>query len=111
MFTGIFSWVLTLEGRSIRVYPGVSRLPGVSEFTPDTPGLKASTAIFWVRGGIKAPHPFFTPLSCHFVLNFNRPHLLPLYSLWLKFGEICCGDLRELESKSLESASELTSHL
>jgi hypothetical protein len=49
-FTGIFSWVLTLGGWSIQVYPGVSGLPGVSRFTPDTPGLKASTAIFWVRG-------------------------------------------------------------
>jgi hypothetical protein len=34
------SWVLTLAGRSIRVYPGVSGLPGVSGFTPDIPGLK-----------------------------------------------------------------------
>jgi hypothetical protein len=25
------------------------------------------------------------------VLNSNRPHLLRLFSLWLKFGEICCG--------------------
>jgi hypothetical protein len=62
--------------------------------------------------GYKSPfHPFFTPLSCHFDLNFNRPHLLPLYSLWLKFGEICCGDLRGFESKSLGSAIELISHL
>jgi hypothetical protein len=42
--------VLALEGRSIRVYPGDSGLPGVSGFVPDTPGRKASTAIFWVRG-------------------------------------------------------------
>jgi hypothetical protein len=43
-------------------------------------------------GGIKAPStPSFTPLPCHFVLNSNRPHLLPLFSLWLKFGEICSG--------------------
>jgi hypothetical protein len=103
--------VLTLEGRCIRVYPGVSGLPGVSGFTPDTPGLKASTAIFWVRGYKSPFHPFFTPLSCHFDLNFNRPRLLPLYSLWLKFGEICCGDLRGFESKSLESATKLISHL
>jgi hypothetical protein len=25
------------------------------------------------------------------VLNSSKPHLLPLFSLWLKFGEICCG--------------------
>jgi hypothetical protein len=25
------------------------------------------------------------------VLNCSRPHLLPLFSFWLKFGEICCG--------------------
>jgi hypothetical protein len=55
---GIFSWVLTLEVRSIRVYLGVSRLPGVSGFTPDTLGLKASTTIFWVRGYKSPLHPF-----------------------------------------------------
>jgi hypothetical protein len=100
-----------LEGRNIRVHPGVSGLPGVSGFTSDTLGLKASTAIFWVRGYKSPLHPFLYSLSCHFDLNFIRPHLLPLYSLWLKFGEICCGDLRGFESKSLKSASELISHL
>jgi hypothetical protein len=110
-FTGIFSWVLTLEGQSIRAFHGVSGLPGVSEFTPDTPGLKASTAIFWVRGYKSPLHPLLYSLSCHFDLNIIRPHLLPLYYLWLKFGEISCGNLRGFESKSLESASELISHL
>jgi hypothetical protein len=55
---GIFSWVLTLGGRSIRVYPGISGLPGVSGFTPDTPGLKALAAIFWVRGYKSPLNPF-----------------------------------------------------
>jgi hypothetical protein len=35
---GSFFWVLALESRSIRVYPGDSGLRGVSGFTPDTPG-------------------------------------------------------------------------
>jgi hypothetical protein len=35
---GPFSWVLALEGRSIRVYPRDSGLPGVSGFTPDNSG-------------------------------------------------------------------------
>jgi hypothetical protein len=102
--------VLTLEGRSIRVYPGVSELPGVSGFAPDTPGLKASTAIFWVRG-YKTPLHRFIYSS---LLPFQPEHFRPHYSLpspWLKFGEICCEDLRGFESKSLESASELISHL
>jgi hypothetical protein len=34
-----FSWVLTLGGRSIWVYPGISRLPGVSGATPNITGL------------------------------------------------------------------------
>jgi hypothetical protein len=68
---GIFSWELTLEGRSIRVYPGVSELPGVSEFTPDTPGLKASTTIFWVKG-YKSPLHSFIYSS---LLLFRPEHL------------------------------------
>jgi hypothetical protein len=47
-----------LGRRSIRVYPGISGLPRVSRFTPDTPGLKAVTAIFWVRGYKSPLHPF-----------------------------------------------------
>jgi hypothetical protein len=34
-----FSWVLTLGDRSIRVYPGISKLPEVFESTPDISGL------------------------------------------------------------------------
>jgi hypothetical protein len=74
---GIFSWVLTLEGRSIRVYPGVSGLPGVSRFAPDIPGLKASTAIFWVRGYKSPLHPFIYSS----LLLFQPEHFRPLYSL------------------------------
>jgi hypothetical protein len=100
-----------LGGRSIRVYPGVSGLPGVSGFTPDTPGLKASTTIFWVRGYKSPLHPFLYSLSCHFNLNTSDLIYSLRHSPWLKFGEICCGDLRGFESKSLESASELISLL
>jgi hypothetical protein len=103
--------VPTLEGWSIRVYPRVSGLPGVSGFTPDTPSLKASTAIFSVRGYKSPLHPFIYLSLLPFDLNSIRHHLLSFYSPWLKFGENCCGDLRGFESKSLESASELISHL
>jgi hypothetical protein len=65
---GSFSWVLALEGRSVRVYPGDSGLPGNSGFTPDTPGHKASTAIIWMRGYKSPLHPFIyyspLPFSC-----------------------------------------------
>jgi hypothetical protein len=77
---------------------------GVSGFTPESldfsefPGLPRILQVLKPQrlysgwGGIKAPStPSFTLLPCHFVLNSNRPHLLPLFSLWLKFGEICCG--------------------
>jgi hypothetical protein len=80
--------VLTMGGRSIWVFPGVSGLPEVSEFTPNTPGLKAVMAIFWVRGYKSPLHPFLYPLSCHFDLQTFRPLYSLLYSPWLKFGEI-----------------------
>jgi hypothetical protein len=103
--------VLTLRGRSIRVYPRVFGLPRVSGFTPDIPGLKAVTTIFWVRG-------YKSPLTPSFTLSLAISTCKPsdliyslLYSPWLKFGEIVVGDLRGIESKILESASELISHL
>jgi hypothetical protein len=105
--------VLILEGRSIRIFPGVTGLPGVSGFFPDIPGLRAVTILFCVRG-IKAPstlsslslshtRPFRTAkLQNSFSLLFT-----PLGSKLVRFGR----DLRGIESKSLESASELISHL
>jgi hypothetical protein len=66
MFTGIFSWVLALEDRSIRVYPRDFGLPGVSGFTPDTPGHKASTAIFRVRGYKSPLYPIIYSSSLPF---------------------------------------------
>jgi hypothetical protein len=54
--------VLTLGGRSIRVYLGIFGLPGVSEFTPDIPGLKALKTIFRVRGYKSPLHPFLYSL-------------------------------------------------
>jgi hypothetical protein len=102
--TGTFSWVLTLEGRSIRVYPRVSG------FTPDILGLRAVTSLFCVRGYRSPLHPFLS-LSCPFrpakLQNSFTPSFTPLGSKLVRFG----GDLRGIESKSLESASELISHL
>jgi hypothetical protein len=63
---GSFSWVLALEGWSVRIYPGDSGLPGDSGFTPDTLGHKASTAIFWVRGYKSPLHPFIYFSPCLF---------------------------------------------
>jgi hypothetical protein len=74
---GSFLRVLALEGRSIRVYPGDSGLPGVSGFTPDIPGHKASMAIFWVRGYKSPLHSFIYFSPCHFRADLNKPHLLP----------------------------------
>jgi hypothetical protein len=86
--------VLTLGGRSIRVYPGVSGLPGVSGFTPDILGLKAVTAIFRVRGNKSPLHPFLYSLSLSLAISTckasNHIHSF-LYSPWLKFGEILVG--------------------
>jgi hypothetical protein len=59
-FLGCWPWKAGVSG----FYPGDSGLPGDSGFTPDTPGHKASTAIFWVRRYKSPLHPFlyFTPL-------------------------------------------------
>jgi hypothetical protein len=46
-------------------------LSGDSGFIPDTPGHKASTAIFRVRGYKSPLHPFIYSSPCHF-----RPKLL-----------------------------------
>jgi hypothetical protein len=107
---GIDSWVLTLEGQSIRGFPGISGLPRVSGFSPDIPGLRAVTALFSVRGYKSPLHPFLS-LSCPFrpakLQNSFTPLFTPLGSNLVRFG----GDLRGIESKNLESASELISHL
>jgi hypothetical protein len=98
---------------------------GVSGFTPESPDFsefRGLPRILWVLkpqrlysgwGGYKSPlHPFLYSLSPA-ISTWTTSDLIYslLYSLWLKFGEICCGDLRGFESKSLESASELISHL
>jgi hypothetical protein len=78
--------VVTLGGQSILVYPGISGLLGVSEFTPDIPGVKAITAIFYVRGYKSPLHSFLSPLSFHFDMQSYRTHslppLLPLALVW-----------------------------
>jgi hypothetical protein len=96
-------------------YPGLSwslRTSGVSGFTPDIPGLKAIMALFCVRGYKSPLHPFLSlSLSCPFqpanLQNTFTPSFTPFGSKLVRF----CGDLRGVESKSLESASELISHL
>jgi hypothetical protein len=81
--------VLALEGRSIRVYPGDSGLPGVSGFTPDTPGHKASTAIFWVRGYKSPLHPFIysppLPFRAEQLQTSFIPPLSPFGSRLVRF--------------------------
>jgi hypothetical protein len=101
-----------LEGRSIRVFPGVSGLPRVSGFSPDIPGLRAVTSLFCVRGYKSPLHPLLSlSLSCPFrtakLHNTFTLLFTPLGSKLVRFG----GDLREIESKRLESASEMISHL
>jgi hypothetical protein len=59
---------------------------GVSGFTPDTPGHKASTTIFWV-GGYKSPlHPFIYSSSLPFRAEQLQTSfttlLLPLAQGW-----------------------------
>jgi hypothetical protein len=80
--------VLALESRSVRVYPGDSGLPGVSGFDLDTPGHKASTAIFWVRGYKSPIHPFiYSPCLFHAELlqtSFTPP-LSPFGSKLVRF--------------------------
>jgi hypothetical protein len=61
-YLGCWPWKAGVSGFS----PGDSGLPGDSGFIPDTPGHKASTAIFWVRGYKSPLHPFiyFSPSHC-----------------------------------------------
>jgi hypothetical protein len=68
-FLGCWPWKAGVSG----FWPGDSGLPGDSGFNPDTPGHKASTAIFWVRG-YKSPAIYS-----------------PSLPLWLKVGEIYRG--------------------
>jgi hypothetical protein len=85
-FTRLFSWVLTLEGRSIQVLSGVSELPGVSWFFADIPGLRAVTTLFCVRGYKSPLHPFLPLTLAHFELQSFKTHLLssllPLALSW-----------------------------
>jgi hypothetical protein len=75
-------------------WPWKAGVSGFSPETPDfpeTPGHKASMAIFWVRGYKSPLHPFIyfsLPFSSWTVANLI--YSSPL-SLWLKVGEICCG--------------------
>jgi hypothetical protein len=66
-FLGCWPWKAGVSG----FYPGYSGPPGDPGFIPDTPGHKASTAIFWVRGYKSSLHPFIYSSPCHF-----RPELL-----------------------------------
>jgi hypothetical protein len=77
--------VLTFEGRSIQVFPGVFGLPGISGFTPDIPGLKALTAIFWARGYKSPLHPLLYSLSCHFRPEHLQTSFTPFGSSLVKF--------------------------
>jgi hypothetical protein len=59
--------VLTLGGRSFRVLPEVSGLPGVSGIFPDILGLRVVAALFCVRRYKSLLHPFLSlSLSCPF---------------------------------------------
>jgi hypothetical protein len=84
-YLGFWPWKVGVSGLS----PGDSRLPGDSGFIPDTPGHKASTAIFWVRGYKSPLHPFiyFSPCHCHAELlqtSFTPP-LSPFGSKLVRF--------------------------
>jgi hypothetical protein len=72
-----------------QVYPGVSGLSGVSGFTPDTLGLKASTTIFWVRGYKSPLHPFIyfslLPFRPEHIQTSFTPSLTPFGSSLVKF--------------------------
>jgi hypothetical protein len=93
-------------------YPGLPRSLRTSRVYPGYSGSESLNGYILGEEGMKAPStPSFTTLSCHFDLNTSYLIYPLLHSPWLKFGEICCGDLRGFESKSLESASELISHL
>jgi hypothetical protein len=99
-FTRITFWVLTLEGRSFRVFLGVSRLRGVSRFFLDIPGLRAIMALFCVRGYKSSLHPF-PSLSCPFRPATLRTHSLTLFTL-VGLGLVrFVGDLRRDWEKEL----------
>jgi hypothetical protein len=81
-FLGCWPWKAGVSGFS----PGDSGLPGESVFIPDTPGHKASTAIFWVRGYKSPLHPFIYSSPCHFRAELLQtsftPPLSPLAQSW-----------------------------
>jgi hypothetical protein len=64
---------------------------GVSGFIPDTPGHKASTAIFWVRGYKRPLHHFIYFSPCHFrpelLQTLLTPPLSPFGSKLVRFVE------------------------
>jgi hypothetical protein len=82
--------VLTLEGRNLRGFPGVSGI------FPEILGLRAVTALFCVRGeGIKAPSTLSSlSLSCTFRPATLRTHSFLSFTP-LDFGLVrFLGDLR-----------------
>jgi hypothetical protein len=96
-FTGLTFWVLTLGGRSFRVFPGVSRLPGVFEVFPDIPGLRVVTSLFWVRGYKSLLRPFLSlslscPFRCTTTQNSFTPLFTPIGLVMVRF----VGDLRRV---------------
>jgi hypothetical protein len=72
-YLGCWPWKAGVSG----FWPGDSGLPGESGFNPNTPGHKASTAIFWVRGYKSSLHPFIYPSPCHFRPEQLQPSFTP----------------------------------
>jgi hypothetical protein len=70
-------------------YPGDSGLLEDSGFIPDTPGHKASTAIFWVRGYKSLLHPFLysspLPFRAEQLQTSFTPPLSPFGSKLVRF--------------------------
>jgi hypothetical protein len=84
-YLGCWPWKAGVSG----FLPGDSGLPGESGFIPDTPGHKASTTIFWVRGYKSPLHPFIYFSPCHFhpelLQTSFTPPLSPFGSKLVRF--------------------------
>jgi hypothetical protein len=84
-FLGCWPWKTGVSG----FFPEDSGLPGDSGFILDTPGHKASTAIFRVRGYKSPLHPFIYSPPCHFhpelLQTSFTPPLSPFGSKLVRF--------------------------